>query len=400
MILFERGFIMGATVVFIIIGLPVLLYALLRGYQLLLMQQRYEALMLERKMMLEQGVPPEQLPPITTPEPPSLLPFSLPPLGQRVGEGGRRWLGGLPPVAVFLLALGTLMSLVGMATTNDAEVILGVVLLGAGVLLSLPPRQPRPARPAPPAARPEPPISPAPEASVTSPDNPPPPATSTSAVRHDRAQGWSIAGVLIIGTTLFVVGLIMTLNGFSDLSDRGAQSVLGLTFMGAGLWLYLRYAAPRPVPLTVEEQAAVPRGSLYAYLKAAILALGVAGGSYAVVQWGRFGTPEQAAMSLAIFPLALSLAFLAIHLVMSILDDRIDRVNSIVFLALLALGMNAFPYLYNPRLPFAYQVGRLAVIPVAIAAALLVTALLRLFLRRERKTATAADDGEDTMVLR
>lgn len=389
---------MGATVVFIIIGLPVILYALLRGYQLLLMQMRYEALMLERKMMLEQGVPPEQLPPIPTPETPSLLPFSLPPLGERTGEGERRWLGGLPPVAVLLLLLGTVMILVGMASLNDAVVIMAVILLGIGVLLSLPPRRPRTIQPTPAAdAGPVPPPVIPTEGVPTSPVMQPSPAAPA---RNGRSQGWSIAGIILIGTTLFIVGLIMTIFAFGNLQSYSPHGVLGLIFMAAGLWLYLRYAAPRPVPLTAEELAAIPRGNLYAYLKASILSLGVAGGLWAIMQWGRFDTPEQAAMSLALFPLAMSLAFLATHLVMSILDDRIDRVNSIVFLALLALGMNAFPLLYRPNLTLEDQVNRLAVIPVAIAAALLVTALLRLFLRRERKGKPIKDDGEETIVLR
>ena len=49
---------MGIGIIFIVIGLPMIFYAALRGYQMYMAQQQYQAIIAERKLLLERGVPP------------------------------------------------------------------------------------------------------------------------------------------------------------------------------------------------------------------------------------------------------------------------------------------------------------------------------------------------------
>lgn len=114
----------------------------------------------------------------------------------------------------------------------------------------------------------------------------------------------------------------------------------------------------------------------YAYLRAAIITLGVAAGIMAVAVWGNFSTPVMTVLSLALFPVVLGMAFLAVFLVVSLLRSRYASVEGIIALVLVAVLLMLFPLIYVPDAPLAVQMQRLSIIPIGIAVAVLVGSFL------------------------
>ena len=110
----------------------------------------------------------------------------------------------------------------------------------------------------------------------------------------------------------------------------------------------------------------------YTYLRAAIITLGVAVGIVVVAVWGNFSTPVMTVLSLALFPVVLGIAFLAVFLVVSLLRSRYASVEGIIVLMLVAVLLLLFPFLYVPDAPLAVQMQRLSIIPIGVALAILV----------------------------
>jgi len=125
-----------------------------------------------------------------------------------------------------------------------------------------------------------------------------------------------------------------------------------------------------------------PRDPFF-YLRASLISLGIAGGIAAVAWWGRFNGGTNIALSLAIFPVVLGLAFFSIYIMIALLTDRYAAVKGIIALALLAVLLLLSPVLYDPDLTSTEQAQRWSIIPFGIAVAIIVGYLVSRWLDRQ-----------------
>jgi hypothetical protein len=120
------------------------------------------------------------------------------------------------------------------------------------------------------------------------------------------------------------------------------------------------------------DETVVHNEDPYAYLKAAIITLGVAAGIAVVALWGDFSAPVRIVLSLALFPVVLGIAFFAVFLAVSLLRSRYSSVEGIIALVLIAIILLLFPLIYVPDAPLAMQIQRLSIIPISIAIAIVI----------------------------
>jgi hypothetical protein len=119
-------------------------------------------------------------------------------------------------------------------------------------------------------------------------------------------------------------------------------------------------------------------------VKAAFITFGVAAGVAAVVGWGSFDTVLNTIMSLTMFPIMLGIGFLLVQVIVSLLRARFTTVKSVIALLFIAGMLLLFPYLYAPDIPVDEQISRLAIIPISLAAAVILSYLFVRWLESRR----------------
>jgi len=145
--------------VFIIIGLPIIAYAVLRAYQMYLMHQQLEKILEERKLLIEEGV--TDLPPLEVrgdmsgvlpraagagretaatgqaPRPPEPSPRREEPAPAVPRPPRARNFGVLTKAGAILLLLGSLCFVAGISVGEDTIIISGIVIGLVGLLFFL-----------------------------------------------------------------------------------------------------------------------------------------------------------------------------------------------------------------------------------------------------------------------